>query len=158
MITERELDKRFAIEVVSRPGGEALRRCLACGTCAASCPVGRFDNRFNPRRIIRMVLLGMRDRVLTSDFVWFCAGCHSCSERCPQGVHIPDIMVALKNIAREAGHVHPTVAKQVELLRDFGRVFEIEEYDNKRRVKMGLPELPERCEEVRTLLDKVGIS
>jgi len=105
-----------------------------------------------------MILLGMREQVLTSDFVWLCAGCHSCSERCPQGVHIPNIMVALKNMARESGHTHPTLAKQIDLLRDFGRVFEIEEYDNKRRAKMGLPELEPRCDEVRAILDKLGVS
>lgn len=105
-----------------------------------------------------MTLLGMRDKVLRSDFVWLCAGCHSCSERCPQGVHIPDIMVALKNIARESGYTHPTLAKQIELLRDFGRVFEIEEYDNKRRAKMGLPELVSKNEEVKAILDKLGVS
>lgn len=158
MITERELDRGFGSEVMGRPGGEQLRLCFSCGTCAASCPVGRFDSRFNPRRIIRMTLLGMRDRVLKSDFVWLCAGCHSCSERCPQGVHIPDIMVALKNIAREEGHTHPTLVKQIELLRDFGRVFEIEEYDNKRRSKMGLPELEHKNDEVRAILDKLGVS
>jgi heterodisulfide reductase subunit C len=158
LITERELDKRFAHDVAARPGGEEIRRCFSCGTCAASCPVGRFDNRFNPRRTIRMILLGMREQVLTSDFVWLCAGCHSCSERCPQGVHIPDVMVAIKNMAREAGHTHPTLAKQIDLLRDFGRVFEIEEYDNKRRAKMGLPELEPRCEEVKTILEKLGVA
>lgn len=158
MITERELDKKFGLEVANRYGGEAIRRCFSCGTCAASCPVGRFDSRFNPRRTIRMVLLGMRDQVLKSDFVWLCAGCHTCSERCPQGVHIPDIMTALKNMATEAGYTHPTLAKQIDLLKDFGRVFEVEEYDNKRRVKMGLPELKLRCEEVKIILDKLGVN
>jgi heterodisulfide reductase subunit C len=158
VISDRQLDRDFARKVAARPGGEALRLCFACGTCSASCPVGRFDARFNPRRIIRMTLLGMREQVLASDFVWLCAGCHTCSERCPQGVHIPDIMVALKNMAREEGHVHPTLAKQIELLRDFGRVFEIEEYDNKRRAKMGLPELKPVCDEVRTILKRHGLA
>jgi heterodisulfide reductase subunit C len=158
LINNRELDTRFALAVSERPGGEELKRCFSCGTCAASCPVGRFDDRFNPRRIIRMTLLGMRERVLSSDFVWLCAGCHACSERCPQGVHIPDIMVVLKNMAREQGHTHPTLAKQIELLSDFGRVFEIEEYDNKRRSKMGLPELTPRCDEVRRILERLGVS
>jgi heterodisulfide reductase subunit C len=158
LITERELDKGFGSEIMGRPGGEEIQKCFACGTCTASCPVGRFDSRFNPRRIIRMALLGMRDRVLSSDFVWLCAGCHSCSERCPQGVHIPDIMVALKNIAREEGHTHPTLLKQIDLLRNFGRVFEVEEYDNKRRAKMGLPELTYKNEEVRKILDKLNVT
>jgi heterodisulfide reductase subunit C len=142
LITERELDKGFGLEVAKRPGGADIRRCFSCGTCAASCPVGRFDSRFNPRRVIRMTLLG----------------CHTCSERCPQGVHIPDIMTALKNMAREAGYTHPTLAKQIDLLRNFGRVFEVEEYDNKRRAKMGLPELEPRCEEVKIILDKLGVN
>ena len=158
MIRERDLDGLFAQEVTERPGGEHLRLCFSCGTCAASCPVGRFDSRFNPRRVIKMTLLGMKEQVLSSDFVWLCAGCHSCSERCPQGVHIPDIMVVLKNMACESGRVHPTLKAQIELLRDFGRVFEIEEYDNKRRRKMGLPELEPRCEEVGAILDKLGVS
>ena len=38
-----DLDLSFCDEVAAQPGGENLRRCFACGTCAAGCPVTEID-------------------------------------------------------------------------------------------------------------------
>ena len=83
-----ELDADFKDQVRAMPGGEHLLRCYACGTCTAGCPVREIDERYNPRKIIRMVLLGMKKRVLESDFIWMCSTCYSCEERCPQSLPI----------------------------------------------------------------------
>jgi len=103
IVEEAMLDPDFPREVAGEPGGEGIRQCYACGTCTAGCPVRRFHPAFNPRRIIRMVLLGMRDQVLKEPFVFLCATCYTCQERCPQGVRISDVMRALKNLAVEQG-------------------------------------------------------
>jgi heterodisulfide reductase subunit C len=60
-----ELDTKFKYDVANEPGGENTKVCFACGLCTASCPVADIDEKFNPRRIIRMVLLGMRKEVLS---------------------------------------------------------------------------------------------
>lgn len=153
-----ELDPNFKFEVAEQPGGEAIRACFACGTCTASCPVRRITERYNPRRIIRQVLLGMRDEVLQSDFIWLCSTCYSCAERCPQGVKICDLMHALKNLASQAGFVHPAYKPQSDLIGSLGRLYEIEEFDNKRRDKMGLPPLPTgACEAMQKLFELAGM-
>jgi heterodisulfide reductase subunit C len=65
----------FRAEIVAEPGGERFMRCFSCGTCVSGCPVAGMTPTFrevgyNPRRIVRMALLGMRQEVLISEFVW----------------------------------------------------------------------------------------
>lgn len=156
ILEETPLDSGFAGEVAAEPGGEAIRRCYACGTCTASCPVRRVNPLFNPRKILRMVILGMRDQVLDEPFVWLCATCYSCQERCPQGVRISDIMRALKNIALRMGKMPDVVPVQIKLLREKGTLYPLDEFDNKKRGKAGLPALLEGHEDVEPLLRELG--
>ena len=93
------LDFKFSEEIANIPGGENIRKCYACGGCTIGCPVFEIDERYNPRKIIRMVLLGMRNEVLNSDVIWLCANCYTCFERCPQNVQFTTISHAIKNIA-----------------------------------------------------------
>ena len=152
-----DLDPDFKNQVSSMPGGENLTRCFACGTCTAGCPVREIDERYNPRKIIRMVILGMKERVLKSDFIWMCSTCYSCEERCPQDVRLTDVMNAVKNLAVREGHMHPAYAAQVELIRGSGRLYEIDEFDNKKREKAGLPALQPKVDEVAKIIDLTGI-
>lgn len=156
-IVADQLDPYFKLEVAKEPGGEMIVRCFACGTCSASCPVRQVNDRFNPRRIIHMVLLGLKEQVLTNDFVWLCAGCFSCQERCPQGVKIGDLMTALRNIAVREGHVHPSFTAQMELLGKAGRLLEIGDFENKKRSRFGLPPIRQDASEVCLLLEKSGV-
>jgi heterodisulfide reductase subunit C len=145
---------RFCEEVLKTPGGENLLRCFACGTCTASCPVREVDDQYNPRRIIRMVLLGMKHEVLRSDFIWLCSTCYTCSERCPQGVHLTSIMRALKNIAVREGIIPPSFRMQAKAIREMGKLYEIEDFDNKKRARMGLPELEKKCPDLEALISQ----
>jgi heterodisulfide reductase subunit C len=156
ILEEEALDPRFAGEVAGEPGGEGIRQCYACGTCTAGCPVRRFHPAFNPRRIIRMVLLGMRDQVLKEPFVWLCATCFTCQERCPQGVRISDLMRALKNLAVRAKNMPDGIPLQVNLLREKGTLYPLDEFDNKKRAKAGLPPRPEEYGDVGPLLEELG--
>lgn len=99
--------RSFAEEVMAEPGGEVLYRCFSCGTCAAACLVRRVNPDFNPRRILRMVVLGMREEVLSSSVPWLCSSCDICYQRCPQEIHISDLMKAIKNIAIREGYEPP---------------------------------------------------
>ncbi len=157
MIEINKLDPEFKYVVASHKDGEHIMRCYACGTCTVSCPIRDTDERFNPRRIIRMVLLGMKKEVLTSDFVWFCSGCHTCLERCPQGVKITELMTILKNIAVKEGYIHPGFKAQAELVYKLGRLYEVEDFDNKRREKSGLPKIKKVFEEVKEIYKLTGL-
>jgi len=98
-IVINELDNKFAEEIAMIPGGENIRRCYACGSCTIICPVYEIDERYNPRKIIRMAILGMKDELLRSDIIWLCANCYTCYEKCPQDVRFTSIIQAIKNIA-----------------------------------------------------------
>ena len=158
MVESAQLSPHFKDEIAREPGGEHIHRCFACGTCTVSCPVRAVTDRYNPRKIIRLALLGFRDQVLSSDFIWLCSSCYSCHERCPEDVRITDLMHALTNIAVREGHVPPAFRAQVDLLRDHGRLIEIGEYDNERRAELGLPPIEERAAQVARILEETGAS
>ena len=47
------------------PEGGNLDMCFTCGTCASGCPATGLEN-MDPRKFLRMVLLGMDEQVLSS--------------------------------------------------------------------------------------------
>ena len=107
------LDPEFKHDVARHPGGENITLCYSCGTCTASCPVSRIDDEYNPRKIIRQVLLGMRDEVLSSPVIWRCVLCYACYATCPQNVKFRDVMQALREMAVKEGKVRPTLPEEV---------------------------------------------
>ncbi len=157
LIALDEVDPGFKFEVAAEPGGENIKKCFACGTCSSTCPVFAVNDTYNPRRIIRMVLLGLKEEVLTSDFIWLCSGCYSCHELCPRDVKITDLMGALRNIAVKEGHIPPAHLESINLLEKFGRLTEVSEFENTTREKKGMPVLKETIPEVKEVLKKAGI-
>ena len=151
MIDSKDLDPNFKYEVAAEMGGKNITRCFSCGTCTAGCPVREIDEKYNPRKIIRMVLLGMRDKVLKSDFIWLCSTCYTCYDRCPQDVQLTAIMTALKNIAAREGYIHPSFKEQARLVSKFGRLYEVEDFDNKKREKLGLPPVKKTFDDISKL-------
>ncbi len=151
------LDPNFKYEIASTPGGENILYCFQCGTCSAVCPVGAKDDRYDPRKIIRMALLGLRNEVLSSDFLWLCSACYSCHERCPQDVKITGLIEALQTIAIMEGFIPPSIKAGFDLLDKHARMLEIDEFDNKMRSKFGLPEIEEKVKETKNILDKTEI-
>ncbi|MGC8604649.1 MAG: 4Fe-4S dicluster domain-containing protein, partial [Desulfomonilaceae bacterium] len=93
-INLNELDPQFKNRVAEQPGGEGLMACFSCKACTAICPIQPLDHRYDPRKIIRMVLLGMKEQVLKSDFIWLCSSCYGCQEVCPQNVRFTEVMYA----------------------------------------------------------------
>ena len=144
-------DPNFKFELAQEHGAEKIMACFTCRTCTASCPITAVNEKFNPLRIIRMAIYGLKKQVLESDFIWLCSSCYACQERCPQGVSITDFMTLLKNMAVEEGHIPTGIKAQRDLVIGEGRIYPIDEFDNKKRNKAGLPALPTSCEAVREL-------
>lgn len=121
-IVVEELDPTFCDDIASLPGGENIKRCYACGTCAAGCPVTNIDEEYNPRKIIRQVLFGMREEVLKSPVIWFCIMCYRCYARCPQQVNFTDIMRALRYLAIKDGYVPPDILSNNDEIDRFSQM------------------------------------
>lgn len=142
----------FAKIISGQFGGDTVIYCFQCGTCSSVCPVGYIDSSFNPKRIMKMVLLNMKDELLESDFIWLCSSCYSCSERCPQGVKIPYVINALQRMASAKGYAHLNYKAGIDLLDQHGRIVEVNKFINKTREKFGMPVLDERTKEIKVLL------
>ena len=91
----QDLDPRFKDEVAAEPGCQHLLRCFSCGVCTATCPVSELTPGFSPSQIIRQVLYGQREALLSSPALWYCARCARCSFQCPQDVRFLDVIQGL---------------------------------------------------------------
>ena len=158
MIDSAHLDPHFKLLIASEPGGENIKKCFSCGTCTAGCPVREVTDRYNPRKIIRMALLGLRKEVLSSQFIWLCSSCYTCFERCPQDVRIPELMNAIKNIAVREGYLPSAMKTQLDLLSSFGRLLEVTDFENEKRKESNLPPLQGKTEDIQKILKKIGLS
>lgn len=151
-----EIDPDFKFEVAREPGGENILTCFQCGTCSAICPVAAKFEKYDPRKIIRMVLLGMREEVLSSEIIWLCSTCYSCYVRCPQDVKITSVIKAIQNIAAREGYLHTSYQAGIDMLEKTGRTVEISEFENTKREKLNCPPIAENPKKTKKILDYTG--
>ena len=97
---ELNKDKRFRDTVIDSVGEEILA-CYQCYKCSAGCPVS-FAMDLLPHQVIRAVLFGQKEKVLSSKTIWICATCETCTTRCPNDVDIAELMDILRHMALEA--------------------------------------------------------
>ncbi len=97
-----DLDTEFKFRIARKLGDDYFLNCFACGSCTASCPVRRLEERYNPRRLIRMAILGMKEEVYKSEFLWLCSYHSTCFNRCPQKVNIGAVSDAVVRISQRS--------------------------------------------------------
>ena len=103
--------------------------CYQCKRCTNGCPV-TFAMDLYPDEVIRRVILGQIDRVLTCNTIWLCSACETCTTRCPNEVDIAGVMDYLKEEAIRCGVSPPqkrTYAFHESFLKEIekrGRIFE----------------------------------
>ncbi len=105
MAKKMETNPAFSADVMAEPGGEHLNSCFSCGACSGACPVSQAIPEFDPRKIIHMIRMGLSERLLSSDLLWYCSGCRSCVPVCPQEVGFADIIGAVAKLALKKGYV-----------------------------------------------------
>jgi len=130
-ITEPELRREFLASVEHIPGGRRISRCLQCGTCTGSCPVA-YAMDLSPREVIARFRAGDIKGVLESRSIWLCASCYACTVNCPAGIHITDVMYALKRMAIKEGTTpkrFPVSVLAKQFLRGVTRTGRSNEFD-----------------------------
>ena len=116
-------------EVAARTAGVSrLEMCIQCGTCGGSCPSAE-DMDHTPRHLFAMLRAGMRKESLMSNTPWICVSCYHCVVRCPQNVHITDVMYAIKSMAINDELYQDATARDfsrtfVDMVENYGRSFE----------------------------------
>jgi len=109
--------------------GEKVSTCFQCCKCTTGCPVvTRMD--IYPHNMIRHIILGNRDKVLTSKAIWTCIQCITCSVRCPNNIDIARILNTLRKIAIQEGKALEKDTWQfdtmfMESVKKHGRLYEV---------------------------------
>jgi ferredoxin len=107
--------RTFADEVKAIPGGEHLELCFYCGTCVSKCMIQqKVEPDYNPRRLLRMIMMDLKEDSFTSPTTWMCSACDLCYQACPQEIHISQVIGAVKQLAVEAGYTSPLLPVSVE--------------------------------------------
>ena len=96
-----------------RPIKSLTDMCMACGTCSAGCPLTGIEG-FDPRKIVRMVLLGMDKELIESKLPWLCTMCGKCEYACPMGINIVSIIRTARGMVKRE-NVPGMIHKGVEL-------------------------------------------
>jgi heterodisulfide reductase subunit C len=86
------------------------RDCYQCGNCSAGCPAA-FTFDYTPNQVMRMLQVGLVDKVLDSAAVQLCVQCLTCTARCPRNIDIAGIFEDLKTIATAQEREVPEHAK-----------------------------------------------
>ena len=91
---------------------------------------------------MRMAQLGLKEDIISSEDLWQCTTCYTCEERCPRGVPIVDVVIALRNIAVANGKMFPAHKKTGQNLVAYGHTVAINDKIKAQRKELGLDEVP----------------
>ena len=115
--TETTEGSGFQAEVQHRLGQKAAI-CYQCGKCTAGCPMA-WDMDLAPNQVVRAVQRGRRGLALSCKSIWVCAGCETCSTRCPKEFDIARLMDVLRGMSLEAGLQCPEAQDIIDFHKSF---------------------------------------
>ncbi len=76
-------------------GLKDAHKCYNCGNCTAICPLATPENPF-PRKMVRYIQLGQKEKILRSPEPWLCYYCGDCSTHCPRGADPGETMMVTR--------------------------------------------------------------
>ena len=76
-------------------GLKDAKKCYNCGNCTAICPLSTPENQF-PRKFVRYIQLGQKDKILEAPEPWLCYYCGDCSIKCPRGADPGETMMVTR--------------------------------------------------------------
>lgn len=94
------MDNLEFLHETEKASGEKISICYQCYKCTNGCPVAA-EMDIVPHRIIRHIILGNKEKVLTSKGIWTCLQCITCSVRCPNDIDVARVFDTLRKVAME---------------------------------------------------------
>lgn len=129
-------------DVANTPRGKGVLACIQCGRCTSSCPVARIVEEHNPRKLMEMIILGLRSDLFAGQLPWYCLSCFTCLDRCPQGGDVGEVMFAIRNLAVKEGNIPDGILVQAKSLFENGRVVAVSKMALVQRERHGLDKEP----------------
>ncbi|MBD3226572.1 MAG: 4Fe-4S dicluster domain-containing protein [Candidatus Lokiarchaeota archaeon] len=159
IIDLKDLDLNFKDKLIELPDIDikSLKYCFQCSTCTASCPVAHVMDLM-PHQVMRMISLGMEEKVLQCNTIWLCTTCYNCQDRCPQSVKVTDILFALKNLASRLGEYPASLKNFAKTIYELGRSIEVTDFEEDDREYLKLPKLePFDSVGIKKIFEKTGL-
>jgi len=138
---------------------ELLYECYQCARCTGSCPAAIVVEGFNPRNLLlKCSRLGL-EAAVSDEKLWCCTTCHVCEDRCPQMLHVTDLLMQLMNEAAQRGYIPDRVRSGTEMILRTGRLVLHSKRNDEIRKRLGLKTLPDvPMEEVEGILEETGLT
>lgn len=89
-----KINPDFAKEIF-KYGNNDFNACYNCGNCTAVCSLSDKDNSF-PRKMVRLSVLGLDDKITESLDPWLCYYCGECASLCPREANPGELMMSLR--------------------------------------------------------------
>jgi heterodisulfide reductase subunit C len=120
---------RSLLELLDPDGKLNLAACLQCARCSSGCTM-RAETDCLPHQMNRMVMLGMKDELLTSRAIWTCVSCQTCVSRCPMKVDTPALIDRLREMCKNAPaqdleRIRIFNDSMLASIKRFGRTYEL---------------------------------
>ena len=100
--------------------------CIQCGKCTGACPIFP-KSKLNPRRLmletaylISPLTMYPPLNIYEKSEIWDCTTCSTCSYRCPREVKPMDVLIGLRGLLLEQGHIPSTLGDALEGVYKYG--------------------------------------
>jgi heterodisulfide reductase subunit C len=132
---------------VAKSTGVDVTECYQCGKCTAGCPMADHMD-LSPNQVMLLVQIGDEEAVealLGSETIWACAGCLTCTQRCPRKLDPAAVMDVLREMSNRQGKVSAKASKILAFHKAFLKSVEsggrMAEFPLTRRYKMATMDL-----------------
>ncbi len=123
---------------------DQILKCSRCGFCQAVCPIFGATLRpaYNARGKMLILKEVMDDKIELNDelieTLFQCTGCAICTENCPSGVEVPEIIKLVRKDMVNIGSCHPAFKGMNEVLKKHTNIYaedELEDFERERNKK-----------------------